>query len=483
MTDVRYLVANRRLLISIRHSERGLLIEPVHTNSADPDKERCIPHASTLYDICEDDKHCIHIVYIDQAGRLIHAIVRPDHTQILSDMLPLAADWESTTIHTVKLCCLGNALHLFLLRDRGFIHYELTGIHWSSPTTIANDRGCHHIHLVQSAERWMIIGIMNNRQTYELDIWHYNGHSFTWNKPYPAPLVTSWSVEDILHIEAQLDREGLLVLLCLRFLKGKLNFQQFRLAEDDTLIPLSDSTLITPIRQVDAALCHRYDDHIQFTWTAEGHLYRIKYKTSDGSWGVLQSIPASQPTLWYVISNHIDSSMPYTCWLSAHREWLPSDVQLHSFLDLYRTNTDILASVTYAESSLTTVKRLLGTHDKLQEEMNQLEQRIQFCKHQATLKQHRLAALSEELDIRESLLRIPVPELDFPFNIELDMDTNSDRVFLHGHTAVQMSPHISASISDAKQLIQPDHELSSVQKSGVRHKVIHLLQRITKLNQ
>ncbi|WP_028546800.1 hypothetical protein [Paenibacillus taiwanensis] len=484
MTDVRYLVANRYLLTSIRHSERGLLIEPVHSHSAGPDQERCIPHASTLYDICEDDKHCIHIVYIDQAGRLIHAIVRLHDKQIVSNMLPLSTDWDSHTIHTVKLCCIRNTLHLFLLRNYGFIHYELTGIHWSSPTTIAKDFGCRHLHLVQSADQWMIIGIMNNRLTYELHIWHYDGQSFTWSNPSPAPLDTAWSAEDNLYIEPRVDKDGALLLLCLRFLKGKLNFQQLRLA-DETLILVSDSSLITPIRQVETAFCHRNDDLIHLTWIAEGHLYRIHYKSSDGGFGALQSIPASEPTRWHIVSNQDNNSLPYTCWLSAHREWLPSDVQLHSFLDLYRANTDIVASVTYVESSLTTVKQLLETHDKLQKEMDQLEQRIQFCKHQATLKQHRLAALSEELDIRESLLRIPVPELDFPYNV--DLDTSTDRVQLHGYNTFQIAPQLAVSTSDLEQRSQtesqPNDELEPLQKNGVRHKVVHLLQRITKLNQ
>lgn len=497
--DVRYIVAHRTHLSIIRHTERGLFIEPLSKRLSDFRSDCYIPRSTAQYAACEDEQGDVHIIYLDDSDALMHAIIRQPHAEVSIHALAAEeqAPFNRKQLREMKLHCIHNTLQLFLLIDDQLIYYQLAGLHWSAPVIFLNESRIHAVQLLQSNSQSLFLVITETQQTITILTWRYNLQDYAW-KPTSLSAPTIQINDHLpLYVHSYIDISDTVHLITLQFPRSKLSLTRYILGREDSRKPVHESITLTPIRNVQAAVLDADHTDVHISWLADGIIYRLNYHQPRAAWSSLQAIQTTEPALWNVLSHDHSLSLPYPHWLSSTRDWKLLNEQLGSMIDLYYTQRSFQVSVTYAEASLSSIERMLEEKVRMASEVDLLEGQLQLWREQSHMKKQRIAILNEELAIRDKLS---------PFIAERKNVHEEERVVATLHSVVTEQNRLSRPIppvTSSKIVVKPSQEhvqvdsistSTSISEShqqeidsmiappstGVRNKVISLLQRLQK---
>lgn len=463
MAEVRHLVANRHHLLIIRHTQQGLLIEPYHKHTHDGFKSLLIPNATADYAVCEDQLGMLHIVCMNNSNQLMHVYIQSlnmDHTGPLQPPFFIIDSVITHSPRLLQLQCIHNSLQLLVMYENSIIQYQLAGVHWSSPTILEHAAQYMSLQMHQTSELSIACVWINQYPDLAVHFWEYQAQSGQWILQKRSILESGWDGHEQLFMSSAYEADSDLILQLLRFPHGKLCLERFKhtaLSNTARVSPYQESTMLTPIRTVQTAVCVQEQEELHISWLSEEHLYRSTYNIEREAWGSLQSIAATDPVHWIFLSSNQALPIAYSHWIASIGDWQHLNEQLGSLIDLYYARRDFQASVTYASTSISSLERLTQTKQQLLRHIDELEDMLLNSREQSIAKQQRLEVLSEEREIRVALAELMITL------------TNSQQI--EDEMEVSPSPVVS---------VHAVEESHTTYERDLKHKVISLFQRMTK---
>lgn len=406
--EVRYIIANRHQLFILRCSDRGIRIEPYH-KSHHQKQELLIPYATQAYVVCEDQKENLHIVFIDPSNQLMHASIHffaSAHTDPISVSIQLIDSSLHEIPMQLELQYCHNSLQLLLRYEHAVIHYQLAGVHWSSPTILEQSASYISLQMHHIAEQAIAcLGIMQYPDLI-VHLLKYEHATSEWKLLKQCTLSSGWEGTEPIFLSSNLVKDTDLHLQLLRFPKGKLFLKQYKLLHDSAdgnLIPYRESMLLTPIRRVQTALCVQDEESLHLSWLTDEQLYRSTYYINRDAWGSLQAVYVDHPVQWILLSPDHTLPFTYSHWVTSTGDWQHLHEQLGARIDIYHARRDLQNSVTYAASSISSLGRLSQIKQQMIHDIHQLEETLRLSSEQILHKHKRLEVLGEERDIRHTL--------------------------------------------------------------------------------
>lgn len=493
MAEVRYVIANRHHLLILRSNDQGIIIEPYRKHTHPGYKDLLIPHATADYVVCEDQKGILHIVFIDQSRQLMHASIH-SFEPADSELFPAPIQRIDSSLHDsplqLQLQCVHNSLQLLLLYEHSVIHYQLAGVHWSSPTVLEQSDKYISLQTHLVSDQGIACLWINQYPDITVHIWTYTHPPAEWKLSEHAKLACGWDGSEPLFVNSSFEADTGHLLQVLRFPKGKLFLEQYILHADSTtgpLTPYRESMLLTPIRSVQTAVCVQDGEELHLSWLAEEQLYQCSYNLNRDAWGSLRSVTAVDPVHWIFLTSDHALPLSYSHWIASTGDWQQLNEQLGSFIDLYYTRRDFQSSVTYAATSISSLERLTHEKQRMMSKIDQLEETLRISREQSLMKQQRLEVLGEEREIRNTLnellpmMHTQQQEEQSSSTFIANVHTESESEPSNKHTEQEDHEHEVHTDNISHSSIGKDNASSKLEEPAIKHKVISLLQRMTKL--
>lgn len=485
--EQRYLVANDYQMFIVKPADRGLVIETLDHVWNENREEFVLEYADRLYDICQDDKQYIHIVYADCFQQLVHARIAPHDSTVLKCKL----DGDFTALADLKITCCANQLHLALRFPDRIDHSVLSGVHWSMPESIVTELPVRSIQLVTDGDSiWLAGSVVQHERKQQVGIWRFHQAAGTWNLLDGMFTLPHTDAHGPVFIQVSPDWNDSLHVLLIHFPHGKLSFHFYSAVEGSESVKVAEGSIaITPAR-VECAVCAVDRERLRFFWIAEGGITHIDYNIAHGAWGGIDTVHAAHPVAWRIISalETRNGSAPY--WLSDGNH-IGSLFQLSGWgVESYRAARNFGHSMRFARHALSTADSLTKRRDQLHGEWERLDQTLRYWQQRKSGLEQRLSVLEEEKNIRralqvttlaDKLLAKVVQSPILQSEVVPMKETNKEQELEQIHNHAAESIHQSTPGPVQSNVYYPSRYEDATRASSFKSKVVDLLSKMTKI--
>ncbi|MFW5435427.1 hypothetical protein [Paenibacillus apiarius] len=479
----RYLVANDYHMSIVKPADRGLVIETLDHAWKESREEFVLEYADRLYDICQDDKQYVHIVYADCFQQLVHARIAPHDSTVIKCKL----DGDFTELADLKIACCANRLHLALRFPGRIDHLALSGIHWTKLGSTVTELPVRSIQLVTDGNSLWLAGCMMQQAC----IWSFDQAAGTWSLLDSMFHLPHTDAQGPVFIQVLPDWNGHLHVMLIHFLHGKLSFHSCAAPEESESAKAAEGSIAIPPARVECAVCAVERERLRFFWLAEESIYRIDYHIACGAWGGLDTVPASHPVAWHIISALKTGSGAAPYWLSDGNH-IGSLFQLSGWgVESYRTARNFGQSLRFAHRAIATADSLTRRRNQLHEERERLEQTLQCWQQRKSTLEQRLSVLEEEKNIRRALhvttvadkllAKMQAPALQPEAALVKEQEPGKNEVQELNHTHIAETLYQSAPVPALSTVYYPARYEDATQASSFKIKVADLLSKMTKI--
>lgn len=448
--EVCYLAANRYHMSVIRKTEQGMVIQPLDHMLLENNSKYSLDEAVEIYNVCQDEKHFVHIVYVNNLNRIIHVILDPQKYRIQK----LDLNWDAAGATDLRIQSVSNQLHVILLYGDRIIHRVLSGIHWSEPLTLVSDEKLNSIQL-QASKGILYLGFLKKQgKLSEFCLLKHQPNQERW-----MDLGTIFQTEGIgpLFPLMVLDHQQQLHIVIQQFSPKWLHLSYYMLDPKKKNVQIVEDKKEIPFEQVDSATFAIKEDILLFYCITNKIQYRFSYHLKTRVWGAIKINKMNTYAKWVMVSSIADSGpiAPYFISDSIHLGKL--EEQTEYGLHLYRVERDYQQSMEFMDRSLLSVLSLVKQKEQLSAEKIKLLETEVAWRHKIGEVRVRIHNLNEEEKQIQRVLEQKAAEAIHETEIDKEEDLQNN-------------------LSDLNSYII---ENKRIKQNSMKEKVVHLLHKIT----
>jgi len=457
---IHHIAANRYHLSIIKPTEHGIIIDPQEHCLVEHPNELLLEGNSERLGICQDEHQFIHMVYINHANELIHAVLHP-HKYTLQ---LFSIDRNTNDVIDIKLGCRSNRLHLYLIYLNRVEHRQLAGIHWSESTMLIESDSIEQVQLQMNDKTTTLGYTLRLPQSRQFCLLQYDHSKEAWLDP-----LAIFETNDNCSLFPLLatDANSTLHIALLQFYVGQLHLTYHQLDHAQCMVTSTESGVMIPYVKVEHATFSIEGEQIRCLWLSDHLMYQLHYHRSTSSWGPLKVVTAESIVQWNAVTENPSFGTITPYWFADSRNLHGLNERMGFGIDQYKSDLDFRQSLLLTERSMSSAVSMIKQKDELLSEQQQLEQSIKKWKDYVAALKARLLILNEELTIRKA-------------TIQHTAIADHKALVLAANKAISPVQTRNEVTTEETSNVVPFDLSDDSRKKSVKDKVVHLLFKMTR---